>query len=81
MQYMSWKGYAYRLRAVASSIEECRRELEELRSSVLASYKLEGDLELTSQIQLALECARQQRYQEDIDRRTATLDSAFPGGV
>ncbi|KAJ7792243.1 hypothetical protein B0H14DRAFT_3563994 [Mycena olivaceomarginata] len=64
MRSMSWRDYAYRLRAIASSIEECRRELEELRSSVL----------------LALECARQQRYREDIDRRTATLDSAFSGG-
>ncbi|KAJ7326231.1 hypothetical protein DFH08DRAFT_1084832 [Mycena albidolilacea] len=62
---MSWKGYAYRLRVIASSIEQCRRELEELRSSIL----------------LALECARQQRYQEDIHRRTATLDSAFPGAT
>jgi hypothetical protein len=78
---MSWKGYAYRLRAIVTSIEECRRELEELRSSILVSYKLEGDPELTSQIQLALECARQQRYREDIDRRTVTLDSAFPGGM
>ncbi|KAJ7792254.1 hypothetical protein B0H14DRAFT_172228 [Mycena olivaceomarginata] len=64
MRYMSWRDYAYRLRAIVSSIEECRRELEELRSSIL----------------LALECARQQRYREDIDHRTATLDSAFPGG-
>ncbi|KAJ7789928.1 hypothetical protein B0H14DRAFT_3571693 [Mycena olivaceomarginata] len=63
MKYMSWKGYAHHLRAIASSIEECRRELEELHSSVL----------------LALECARQQRYREDIDRRTVTLDNAFPG--
>ncbi|KAJ7792238.1 hypothetical protein B0H14DRAFT_3890067, partial [Mycena olivaceomarginata] len=63
MKYMSWKGYAHHLRAIASPIEECRRELEELRSSVL----------------LALECARQQRYREDIDRRTVTLDNAFPG--
>ncbi|KAJ7789937.1 hypothetical protein B0H14DRAFT_2626634 [Mycena olivaceomarginata] len=63
MKYMSWKGYAHHLRAIASSIEECRRELEELRSSVL----------------LALECARQQRYREDIDRKTATLDNTFPG--
>ncbi|KAJ7789942.1 hypothetical protein B0H14DRAFT_3891502 [Mycena olivaceomarginata] len=63
MRSMSWRDYAYRLRAIASSIEECRRELEELRSSVL----------------LALECARQQRYREDIDCRTATLDSAFSG--
>jgi hypothetical protein len=52
-----------------------------LRLSILVSYKLEGDLELTSQIQLALECTRQQRYQEDIHRRTATLDSAFTGGM
>ncbi|KAJ7326235.1 hypothetical protein DFH08DRAFT_968151 [Mycena albidolilacea] len=65
MKPMSWKRYAYHLRAIASSIEECRRELEELRSSIL----------------LALECARQQRYQEDIHRRTATLDSAFPGAT
>ncbi|KAJ7326266.1 hypothetical protein DFH08DRAFT_816618 [Mycena albidolilacea] len=35
MKYMSWKGYAHHLRAIASSIEECWRELEELRSSVL----------------------------------------------
>ncbi|KAJ7789935.1 hypothetical protein B0H14DRAFT_3891499 [Mycena olivaceomarginata] len=63
MKYMSWKGYAHHLRAIVSPIKECRRELEELRSSVL----------------LALECARQQRYREDINRRTATLDSAFSG--
>ncbi|KAJ7793460.1 hypothetical protein B0H14DRAFT_2926610 [Mycena olivaceomarginata] len=37
MRPLSWKGYAYRLRAIASSIEECRRKLEELRSSILVS--------------------------------------------
>ncbi|KAJ7793469.1 hypothetical protein B0H14DRAFT_2926650, partial [Mycena olivaceomarginata] len=35
MRPMSWKGCAYRLRAIASSIEECRRKLEELQSSIL----------------------------------------------
>ncbi|KAF8178118.1 hypothetical protein K438DRAFT_1844589 [Mycena galopus ATCC 62051] len=62
MKYTPWKVYPNYLRAIASSIKECRREIEELRSTIL----------------LALECARQQRYSEDIQHRMATLASAFP---
>ncbi|KAF7366429.1 hypothetical protein MSAN_00899800 [Mycena sanguinolenta] len=64
MGYTPWRPYLYHLRAIASSIQECRLEIEELRSSVL----------------FALERARQQWYREDIDRRLATLARAFPEG-
>ncbi|KAJ7792265.1 hypothetical protein B0H14DRAFT_3890084 [Mycena olivaceomarginata] len=60
MRPMSWKGYAYRLRAITSSIEEWRRELEELRSSIL----------------LALECARQQRKEQSPASSSAVHEQA-----
>ncbi|KAJ6481822.1 hypothetical protein C8R45DRAFT_1215634 [Mycena sanguinolenta] len=64
MEHTPWRAYLYHLVATVSSIKECRRDIEELRSSVL----------------FALERARQQRYREDIDRQKATLASAFPAG-
>ncbi|KAJ7905118.1 hypothetical protein B0H13DRAFT_2334203 [Mycena leptocephala] len=64
MKYISWKMYPYHLKGIASSIERCRREMEELRSSIL----------------LALEYARQQKYRADIDRRMAILASTFTPG-
>ncbi|KAJ7248134.1 hypothetical protein B0H12DRAFT_1123942 [Mycena haematopus] len=65
MKSMRWKVYANHFWAMASSIKECRREIEDFRSS----------------IQLALECARRQRYSEGIDRQMATLANAFTNGI
>ncbi|KAF7342067.1 hypothetical protein MVEN_01794000 [Mycena venus] len=62
IQYIPWKIYPYHLRAIMSSIEECRRKMEELQTLIL----------------LALEFARQQKYREDIEQRISALESVFP---
>ncbi|KAJ7291001.1 hypothetical protein C8J57DRAFT_1704712 [Mycena rebaudengoi] len=59
----TWKAYPFHLRIVLLSIAECRRNLGELRSSM----------------QVALERARQQAYNEDINQRRRTLEVAFGG--
>ncbi|KAF7342079.1 hypothetical protein MVEN_01795200 [Mycena venus] len=64
IQYTSWKRYLCHLRAIMSSIEGCRREIEEFRTS----------------ISLALEFARQQKYREDIGQMMSILESVFPVG-
>ncbi|KAJ7291019.1 hypothetical protein C8J57DRAFT_1491538 [Mycena rebaudengoi] len=54
---ITWRAYPLHLRIVLLSITECRRNFEELRSSM----------------QVALERARQQAYIEDINQRRRTL--------
>ncbi|KAJ6588548.1 hypothetical protein B0H19DRAFT_1367136 [Mycena capillaripes] len=61
MKYISWNVYPYHLKGIASSIEQCRREMEDSHSSIL----------------LALELARQQKYREEIGQKMATLASNF----
>ncbi|KAJ7757127.1 hypothetical protein B0H16DRAFT_1721584 [Mycena metata] len=58
-----WKIYTYHLIAIGWGINGCRRDMENLRSSIL----------------LALKRARQQSLREDIEHRKATLAIAFPG--
>ncbi|KAJ7031561.1 hypothetical protein C8F04DRAFT_1109746 [Mycena alexandri] len=65
LEYIAWKAYPYHLIAIGSGIDGCRRDMENLRSSIL----------------LAVERARQQVFQEDIDHRRATLTNAFPGAL
>ncbi|KAJ7757119.1 hypothetical protein B0H16DRAFT_1538151 [Mycena metata] len=62
MKYIPWKAYPYELITIAWSINDCRRNMEDLRSSIL----------------LALEELRQQMFKEDIDHRLATLANVFP---
>ncbi|KAJ7290990.1 hypothetical protein C8J57DRAFT_1586296 [Mycena rebaudengoi] len=54
---IAWRAYPLHLRIILLSITECRRNFEELRSSM----------------QVALERARQQAYIEDINRRRRAL--------
>ncbi|KAJ7481729.1 hypothetical protein FB451DRAFT_136094 [Mycena latifolia] len=56
-KYIAWTKYAHHLGRLSLSIHECRREIDDLRAVIL----------------LALECARQQQFEEDINRMTATL--------
>ncbi|KAJ7701843.1 hypothetical protein B0H17DRAFT_1128066 [Mycena rosella] len=62
-KYVAWKEYAYHLGSLALSIIECRREMINLRASIT----------------LALEFARQQKLEEEINHRTATLVVNFSG--
>ncbi|KAJ7031558.1 hypothetical protein C8F04DRAFT_1397086 [Mycena alexandri] len=64
-KYIPWKIYPYQFITIAWAINDCRRDMEELRSSIL----------------LALEHARQQVFQEDIVHRKTTLATVFPGAV
>ncbi|KAJ7120972.1 hypothetical protein C8R44DRAFT_787104 [Mycena epipterygia] len=64
MKFITWKTYPYHLRHLVCSIAECRRDIKDLRAS----------------ISLALELVRQQKFQEDINQRKATLESTFPDG-
>ncbi|KAJ7481728.1 hypothetical protein FB451DRAFT_1236969 [Mycena latifolia] len=64
MKYVAWTKYAHRLGRLSLSINECRREIKDLQASIL----------------LALECARQQKFEDDINHMTATLVSTFPEG-
>ncbi|KAJ7290945.1 hypothetical protein C8J57DRAFT_1491473 [Mycena rebaudengoi] len=54
---ITWRAYPLHLRIVLLSITECRRNFEELRSSM----------------QVALERVRQQAHMEDINRRRRAL--------
>ncbi|KAJ7291014.1 hypothetical protein C8J57DRAFT_1211546 [Mycena rebaudengoi] len=54
---ITWRAYPLHLRIVLLSVAECRRNFEELRSSM----------------QVAVERARQQAYIEDINRRRRAL--------
>ncbi|KAJ7701849.1 hypothetical protein B0H17DRAFT_1195062 [Mycena rosella] len=61
---VAWKEYLHHLGRLALSIHEARREIANLRALVM----------------LALECARQAKFEEDINHKTATLVGAFPRG-
>ncbi|KAJ7120966.1 hypothetical protein C8R44DRAFT_877281 [Mycena epipterygia] len=63
MKFITLKTYPYHLRRILHSIDECRRDIKGLRAS----------------ISLALELARQQKFQEDINQRKETLESTFSG--
>ncbi|KAJ7026533.1 hypothetical protein C8F04DRAFT_1238543 [Mycena alexandri] len=65
MKYISWKVYSLPVHHHRLAINDCRRDMEDLRSTIL----------------LALEHARQQVFQEDIAHRKTTLATAFPGAL
>ncbi|KAJ6618710.1 hypothetical protein B0H10DRAFT_2433785 [Mycena sp. CBHHK59/15] len=60
-QDVTWKKYLHHLKSLMLGIKECRREMRELRLSLLR----------------ALESARQQKYMEDISHRRMVIDRAF----
>ncbi|KAJ7026536.1 hypothetical protein C8F04DRAFT_1124903 [Mycena alexandri] len=64
MKYIPWKAYPYQLITIGWALYDCRRDMEDLRSSIL----------------LALEFSRQQIFREDIEHRLGTLASAFHPG-
>ncbi|KAJ7628681.1 hypothetical protein FB45DRAFT_1079875 [Roridomyces roridus] len=62
---LPWIKYLQQLRNLSSSITQCRREAEDFQSSV----------------QLEIELTRQQRYEDDMRLKKATLDRMFIGRV
>ncbi|KAJ7165057.1 hypothetical protein C8R46DRAFT_1220196 [Mycena filopes] len=62
MKRTPWTECPYQIITITRAINECRRDMDDLRSSIL----------------LALEISRQETFREDISRRRATLASAFP---
>ncbi|KAJ7628683.1 hypothetical protein FB45DRAFT_42724 [Roridomyces roridus] len=62
---LPWIKYLQQLRHLLSSITLCRHEVENLQSM----------------IQLEIELTRQQRYEEDMRVKKATLDRMFVGGA
>ncbi|KAJ6618746.1 hypothetical protein B0H10DRAFT_1228917 [Mycena sp. CBHHK59/15] len=61
-QDLTWKEYPHHLKSLMLEIKACRREMRDLRLSILRT----------------LEYARQQKYTEDITHRRRVIDSAFP---
>ncbi|KAJ7628618.1 hypothetical protein FB45DRAFT_1059345 [Roridomyces roridus] len=58
---ISWKEYYQYRRGLARLVKQCRGELQDLQSSML----------------ITLECARRDKYKEDINSRKATLNRMF----
>ncbi|KAJ7701847.1 hypothetical protein B0H17DRAFT_167045 [Mycena rosella] len=61
---VSWKVYPYHVGCLVVSIIECQHDIIDLRASIM----------------LAIESARQQTLQEEINRKKTTLAVNFPGG-
>ncbi|KAJ7792252.1 hypothetical protein B0H14DRAFT_2932011 [Mycena olivaceomarginata] len=58
---VAWKKYAQHLRGLSFHVDECQKDVQEIRIAIL----------------MTLECNRQQRFTEDIAQRRAILDKAF----